>query len=108
MDTLEHAFRLLFFCRMSSSQSLQVAPLPLSSGGPPTQTQKDMEKTNTTLTMLLAQSKADATFDPPPPAPLTAPRILEGFRVSPIQRERAMAGLFVGGVLFMLYGIMTD
>ena len=93
---------------MSSLQAVQVAPLPLSSGGTPTQTQKDMEKTNTTLTMLLAQSKADTTFDPPPPAPVTAPRILEGFRVSPAQRERAMAGLAIGGVLLLAYGIMAE
>lgn len=93
---------------MSSSQAVQVTPLPLSSGGATTQTQKDMEKTNTTLTMLLAQSKADTAFDPPPPAPVTPPRILEGFRVSPAQRERVMAGLAIGGVLLLAYGIMAE
>lgn len=67
-----------------------------------------MEKTNTTMTMLLAQSNADTTFDPPPPTPLTAPRIIESFRVSSVQRERAMAGLVVGGVLLLVYGIMAE
>jgi hypothetical protein len=94
METLE----------MSSPTPIQVTPLPLSSGGAPTQTQKDMEKTNTSLTMLLAQGKADATFDPPPPATLTAPRIMEGYWDSPSLTK----GLLVAGVLLLVYGIVAE
>ena len=94
---------------MSSSTPLQVSPLPLSSGGAPTQTQKEMEKTNTTLTMLLAQSTADRSFDPPPPAPLTAPRVLESF-YSPGRTYPAHTApwLILAGVVLLVYGIVSD
>lgn len=91
---------------MSSTHSLQVAPLPLTSGGAPTQTQKDMEKTNTTLTMLLAQSKADASFDPPPPSPATPPRILEGYCSS--NPSDPSFWLAFAGVALLVYGILSD
>jgi hypothetical protein len=64
---------------MSSLQSVQVDPLPLSSGGQRSQTQKELEKTNETLTMLSVQSTADAMYDPPVPPPVTSPAIREAF-----------------------------
>lgn len=64
---------------MSVLQPIQVDPLPISSGGKPSQIQKDMEKTNQTLTLLTAQSIADAKYDPPVPSPITLPSIREAF-----------------------------
>jgi|LauGreDrversion4_2_1035121.scaffolds.fasta_scaffold11122_4 hypothetical protein len=64
---------------MTSLQSVQVDPLPMSSGGQRSQTQKELEKTNETLTMLSAQSTADAMYDPPVPSPVTSPSIREAF-----------------------------
>jgi hypothetical protein len=64
---------------LSQLRSIPVEPLPLTSGGAPNQTQKEMEKTNKTLTMLMAQSNADSAFDPPPPGTVTAPSLKESF-----------------------------
>lgn len=93
---------------MSSPSALQVNPLPLSSGGAPTQTQKEMEKTNTTLTMLLAQTNADATFDPPPPSTVTPPRIMEGFSSGVWGPREPTQWLLLAGVAFLLYGIVAE
>lgn len=90
---------------MSSIRSIQVDPLPLSSGGAPNQTQKEMEKTNTTLTMLLAQSSADAKYDPSPPSTTTLPSIREAF-CSPDPRDATYLILALA-VLFVGYGIVS-
>ena len=90
---------------MSSIRSIQVDPLPLSSGSVPSQSQKEMENTNTTLTMLLAQSTADAKFDPIALSTLTPPSIREAFS-SPDPRDGAYL-LIILGVMFMAYGIVS-
>lgn len=90
---------------MSSIRSIQVDPLPLSSGEVSNQTQKEMEKTNTTLTMLLAQSTADAKYDPIPPSTITAPSIREAF-CSPDPRNNIYL-LIALGAMFMVYGIVS-
>ena len=89
---------------MSSIRSIQVDPLPLSSGGAPNQTQKEMEKTNTTLTMLLAQSGADTKFDPSPPTTMTTPSIREAFCSSGRRDTYLLLAL---AVLFVGYGIVS-
>lgn len=91
---------------MSSARAIQVDPLPLSSGGAPTQTQKDMEKTNVTLTMMTAQANADSKFDPPPPQPLTSPVVKEGF--CSMDPSDPSFWLFAAGVAFILYGIVSE
>ena len=90
---------------MSSARSIQVDPLPISSGTAPSQTQKELEKTNTTLSMLLAQSNADAKYDPAPPRTMTLPSIREAFS-SPDPRDQATI-LTVISVLFLMYGIVA-
>lgn len=97
---------------MSSSNSIQVTPLPLSSGGASSQTQKEMEKTNTTLTMLLAQSTADSTFDPPPPSTITSSHISEAFSpasvLSPAPYGDDCPYIILSiAVLFMVYGCLS-
>ena len=90
---------------MSSTRAIQVDPLPISSGGAPTQTQKDMEKANITLTMMSAQANADSKFDPPPPQPLTPPVVKEGFCST--DPSDPSFWIFVVGVSFILYGIVS-
>lgn len=90
---------------MSSSRAIQVDPLPISSGGAPTQTQKDMEKTNVTLSMISAQANADTKFDPPPPETLTAPAIQEAF--SSTDPSDPSFWILAVAVAFILYGIVS-
>lgn len=90
---------------MSFARSIQVEPLPISSGREPSQTQKEMEKTNTTLTMLLAQSTADAKYDPAPPSTVTLPRIREAFcSGDPRDSSYLLLGL---AVVIIVYGIVS-
>lgn len=90
---------------MSSARSIQVDPLPISSGGAPTQTLKDMEKTNTTLTMLNAQAIADTKYDPPPPSPITPPVIRETFCSGDPYDPTIL--ILITGVAFIVYGIVS-
>ncbi len=90
---------------MSSLQSVQVSPLPLSSGGQRSQTQKDLEKTNETLTMLSAQSTADAMYDPPVPSPVTSPVIREAF--CGMDSRSLSDYLIVVSLGFIVYGLLA-
>lgn len=90
---------------MSFARSIQVDPLPLSSGRESSQTQKEMEKTNTALTMLLAQSTADTKYDPAPPPTTTLPRIREAF-CSGDPRDSSSILLAIA-VVFIVYGIVS-
>jgi hypothetical protein len=77
----------------------------MSSGGKPSKTQKDLEKTNETLTMLSAQSSADSMYDPPPPAPATAPSVREAFCQ---QDPHTLAEyLVIVGLGLIVYGLLA-
>lgn len=90
---------------MAMIRPVQVDPLPLASGGAPSQTQKEMEKTNVTLTMMSAQSTADTKYDPAPPPTVTTPVVKEAFGGAD---PRDLSPWLVGMALMMiLYGALS-
>ena len=90
---------------MASLQSVQVEPLPMSSGGKPSKTVKDLEKTNAALTMLSAQSAADSMYDPPVPAPVTQPNMKEAF--SNYDPHTLGEYLIIVGLGLIVYGMLA-
>jgi hypothetical protein len=91
--------------KMTMIRSAQVEPLPLISGGVPSQTQKEMEKTNVTLAMMSAQSTADTKYDPPPPPTVTTPVVKEAFCGA--DPRDPSHWLVVIACLFILYGALS-
>jgi len=82
-------------------RSKQVSPLPVGpGGGNPTKTL--LNDTNTQLTMMTAQANANTKYDPPVPQPVTKAVIKENF-----SNGTASTSLFVLGVLFIVYGLVT-
>jgi hypothetical protein len=94
---------------MSSVNITQVSPLPLGPGDSKNQTTREMNKTNTMLTMMSAQAKADASFDPPTPTPVT-PQLIQAFcGGSSGSSSSVSASAVIGavGAIFIVYGIIA-
>ena len=83
-------------------KQIQVAPLPLGSGGK-NKTIQDLHNTNTSLTMLQAQSNTDTKFDPPVPKHKTTQVIKENFTD---MHDTAKMVAVIGGLL-IAYGIFA-
>lgn len=91
---------------MSSVNITQVSPLPLGPGDSKNQTTREMNKTNTMLTMMSAQAKADASFDPPTPTPVT-PQLIQAFCSGSNSSVSASAVIGAVGAIFIVYGIIA-
>jgi len=92
---------------MSSINSTQVSSLPLGPGDSKNQTTREMNKTNTMLTMMSAQAKADASFDPPTPTPVT-PQLIQAFCGSKSTYMQDLPTLLGAiGCIFIVYGIIA-